>query len=70
MCSFLCRLVFHLHLVPLTPLPGWRTALTENGGTLQGGAGTKSYHKLSMDHTKCKNAVHPGANLAEWVPGT
>lgn len=38
--------------------------------TLQGGAGTKSYHKLSMDHTKCKNAKHPGDNLAEWVPGT
>mmetsp|Transcript_68924 Transcript_68924/g.164951 ORF Transcript_68924/g.164951 Transcript_68924/m.164951 type:complete len:101 (-) Transcript_68924:14-316(-) len=35
-----------------------------------GGAGTKSYHKLSMDHTKCKNAKHPGDNLAEWVPGT
>ena len=30
----------------------------------------KGFHKLSPDHTQCKNANHIGLNTAEWVPGT
>jgi hypothetical protein len=29
-----------------------------------------TFHKLSPDHTQCKNAAHIGLNTAEWVPGT
>lgn len=32
--------------------------------------GKNGYHKLSMDHTKCKNANNIGLNTAEWVSGT
>ncbi|EKX43765.1 hypothetical protein GUITHDRAFT_110220 [Guillardia theta CCMP2712] len=28
------------------------------------------YHKLSMDHTRCKQANHMGMNTASWHPGT
>ena len=30
----------------------------------------KGFHKLSPDHSQCKNAAHMGENTAEWVPGT
>lgn len=33
-------------------------------------AAAKGFHKLSPDHSQCKNAAHIGLNTAEWVPGT
>ena len=33
-------------------------------------AAAQGFHKLSPDHSQCKNANHIGDNTAEWVPGT